>query len=251
MDKTIVSKVILTSLLSFCTLNASSGEELFNSKCVMCHVKMKPADKSTLIAPPAMGIMRHVKMKYNNKKDAVSFMSKYILNPQREKSVCKPKSIKRFGLMPSQKENVTISEAKIISEWMYDNIKPNKIYKHSKKSNQKISPFLISKGLPHMTKLVMMNWDNPELNLTKEQKKRLTLVKKETMKGVKSVKPKAIKLEKEIKKLTLHGGNIKKINSLIDKLANIKAKASKIHVKCIQDTKAILNKKQLHIIVAR
>jgi hypothetical protein len=210
----------------------------------MCHVKVKPADKSTLVAPPAMGVMRHINMRYSNKNDAVAFMSEYILNPQKEKSVCKPKSIKRFGLMPSQKENVTVDEAKIITAWMYDNIKPNKM-------KQKISPFLISKGLPHMTKLVMMNWDSPELNLSKEQKKRLTVVKKETMKGVKSVKPKAIKLEKEIKKLTLHGGDIKKINSLIDRLAKIKAKASKIHVKCIQDTKAILNKKQLHFLMGR
>ena len=44
---------------------------------------------------------------------------------------------------------------------------------------------------------------------------------------------KPIPPQKEIKKLTLHGGDIKKINSLIDRLAKIKAKASKIHVKCM------------------
>jgi hypothetical protein len=240
MNRTI-PKLMLTSLLSFYTLNASSGEELFNSKCSMCHLKVRPADKSTLVAPPAKGVMRHVQMRYANKKDAVAFMSEYILNPQKDKAVCMPKSIKRFGLMPSQKENVTVEEAKIITSWMYDNINTKK----------KVSPFLISTGLPHMTKLVMMNWDNSELNLTSKQKKKLVVVRKETMKGVKSIKPKAIELEKEIKKLTLHGGKIKKINSLIDKLANMKAKATKIHVKCIQDTKAILTKNQIHFLMSK
>jgi len=124
MDKITIPKVILTSLLSFYTLNASSGEDLFNSKCSMCHVKVKPADKSNLIAPPAMGVMRHINMRYSNKNDAVAFMSEYILNPQKEKSVCKPKSIKRFGLMPSQKENITKEEAKLIASWLYDNFPP-------------------------------------------------------------------------------------------------------------------------------
>ena len=49
--------------LSSSTLKASaSGEALFEAKCAVCHVKVRPDDKSTLVAPPAMGVMRHVKM---------------------------------------------------------------------------------------------------------------------------------------------------------------------------------------------
>jgi hypothetical protein len=249
MNKITLPKVILTSVLSFYTLNASSGEELFNSKCAMCHVKTRPSDKSTLVAPPAMGVMHHIHMTYSNKKDAVAFMSEYILNPQQEKAVCMPKSIKRFGLMPSQKGNITKEEAKIITEWMYKHIQPNKMMHNHGKKGKKASPFLITKGLPHMTKLVKMNWDNPKLNLTQKQKDALILVRKETMKGVKAVKPQAMQLEKEIKKMTLHGGDIEKINSLIDELSHLKAQATKIHVKCIQDTKAILSKQQLQLLM--
>ena len=87
----------------------------------MCHVKVRPDDKSTLVAPPAAGVMRHVKMNYDSKESAVGFMMSYIMNPQIADAVCKSKSIERFGLMPSQKGLVSRAELKRISEWMYDN----------------------------------------------------------------------------------------------------------------------------------
>jgi hypothetical protein len=71
-----------------------------------------------------MGVMRHVKMRYPDKMSAVTFMVDYVLNPAREKSICKPQKIERFGLMPSQKGIVTEKELKKISEWMYDNYPP-------------------------------------------------------------------------------------------------------------------------------
>jgi len=76
---------------------------------------------STLIAPPVMGVMRHVKMTYKTKEDAVKFISTYALNPQKSKAVCMPQKIKRFGLMPSQKGNVSIEELQTIASWMFDN----------------------------------------------------------------------------------------------------------------------------------
>jgi cytochrome c len=71
-----------------------------------------------------MGVMRHVKMRYNTKEDAVKFISEYALNPQESKAVCMPQKIKRFGLMPSQKENVSKEELQTIATWMYDNFPP-------------------------------------------------------------------------------------------------------------------------------
>ena len=99
----------------------TSGEALFEAKCASCHVKMRPSDISTLVAPPIMGVMRHVKMTYNNKEEAVKFITEYALNPQESKAVCMPDKLKRFGLMPSQKGNVTKEELTTIAAWVYDN----------------------------------------------------------------------------------------------------------------------------------
>ncbi len=99
----------------------TSPEALFETKCASCHVKMRPNDISTLVAPPLMGVMRHVKMAYGTRNEAVKFISEYALNPQESKAVCMPQKIKHFGLMPSQKGNVTQEELTTIAGWMYDN----------------------------------------------------------------------------------------------------------------------------------
>ena len=99
----------------------TSGEALFESKCASCHTKIRPADISTLVAPPIMGVMRHVKMQYATKEDAVQFITEYALAPQKSKAVCLADKIKRFGLMPSQQGNVTKEELTLIAGWMYDN----------------------------------------------------------------------------------------------------------------------------------
>lgn len=99
----------------------TSGENLFKAKCAACHVNTRPSDISTLVAPPAMGVMRHVKMTYGTKEEAVKFITEYALKPDESKAVCMPDKIKRFGLMPSQKGNVTEAELQTIASWMYDN----------------------------------------------------------------------------------------------------------------------------------
>jgi len=121
--KKILSLVAMgyTLLFTVTVYAETSGEALFEAKCASCHVTMRPSDTSTLIAPPVMGVMRHVKMTYGTKEEAVRFIKMYALNPQESKAVCMPDKIKRFGLMPSQKSNVTEKELIRIAGWMYDN----------------------------------------------------------------------------------------------------------------------------------
>jgi cytochrome c len=108
------------------TLASQQGKALFESKCMMCHLTSKPTKEQfkTLLAPAIMGVMRHVKMGYPNKKEAVNFMVDYTLNPTKEKAICMDKKIEKFGLMPSQKTNVTKEELTLISEYLYDNFPP-------------------------------------------------------------------------------------------------------------------------------
>lgn len=117
------TKLLFVTILLFSPLTYanSSGELLFDAKCATCHVKFRPSDVSTLVAPPLMGVMRHVKMTYATKEEAVRFITEYTLDPQESKSVCMTDKIKRFGLMPSQKGNVTKEELQVIAAWMYDN----------------------------------------------------------------------------------------------------------------------------------
>lgn len=121
--KTNIILLLLGSIFLFTSTSYAeiSGEKLFDAKCASCHVKMRPSDISTLVAPPAMGVMRHVKMTYETKEEAVTFITEYTLAPQENKAVCMADKIKRFGLMPSQKGNVTKEELTVIAEWMYDN----------------------------------------------------------------------------------------------------------------------------------
>jgi mono/diheme cytochrome c family protein len=97
------------------------GKELFEQKCLSCHVLGKPVDTSKLVAPPLNGVMRHLKMGYSEKGKAVAFIKDYVVNPSESKAICMPQKIKKFGLMPSQKGVVTPEELDIISNWMFEN----------------------------------------------------------------------------------------------------------------------------------
>ncbi len=110
--------------LSTQTYAAQNAEALFDAKCAMCHTKTRPADMSKVTAPALMGVMRHVKMTYPKKEDAIKFMVDYVLEPSKEKAICMPEKMKRFGLMPSQKGNVTKEELEVITIWMFDNFPP-------------------------------------------------------------------------------------------------------------------------------
>jgi mono/diheme cytochrome c family protein len=116
------------SILSAVLFSAQAdegGAALFEEKCATCHTKVRPNDTSSLIAPPIKGVMRHLKMQYTCKEDAVAFIRSYVMQPDPSRAVCLPEKIKRFGLMPSQKDTVDEEELTQIASWLYDNF-PNK-----------------------------------------------------------------------------------------------------------------------------
>ncbi len=99
------------------------GSILFEEKCASCHLKQRPSfeEMNTMIAPPVMGVMTHVKMTKTTKPEAVKFIVDYIFEPTSAKALCMKQSIDRFGLMPSQKGNITKEEATFIAGYLYDN----------------------------------------------------------------------------------------------------------------------------------
>jgi cytochrome c len=126
LQKNVSLLTVLGAVVALTAVTAASedAEKLFDTKCAVCHSKTRPADPSTVNAPALMGVMRHIKMRYPDKASAVTFMVDYVLNPSKEKAICKPQKIERFGLMPSQKGAVSKEELIEVSEWMYDNYPP-------------------------------------------------------------------------------------------------------------------------------
>ncbi len=114
---------------SIAVLQKGKGKELFIEKCTKCHSTEFPkskADRKKMKAPPIMGVMFHVNdgIKAENeaekKQKVIDFIVDYAHNPSKDKSFCEANAIERFGLMPSQKENVTKEELKQIAAYLYD-----------------------------------------------------------------------------------------------------------------------------------
>jgi len=126
--------LILTSLLiATMTLQAQTGAEIFENKCVACHVKTPPSDMGQrgtpahreammkLKAPPMMKVTMKVKMVHESKEKFVTFVSDYIENPSKDKTLCNPRAVNHFGLMPAIGKSMTPEERTKVAAWIYDN----------------------------------------------------------------------------------------------------------------------------------
>ena len=113
---------------------------------------------------------------------------------------------------------------------------------------QNASPFLIVGKLPHFSKLLMQQWESPELNLSPEQKEQLLVVRKETMSAVKQISPKVSKLEIQIVEGSRSGKDLEELQSLVQELADLKAEATQMHLRCIHNTQKILTPQQLQLL---
>ena len=251
------TNIFLTLALLNIANATPTDEALVKSKCSICHTMTRPQDISKLIAPPMMGVMKHVKMAYSDKDNAVAFIKDYVLNPSSKKALCKPQKIKRFGLMPSQKGVVTKEELEKIADYLYMNYPSKKFMKPIKKNQTdrklnalKNSPFLMNiDALPHLTKILMHHWDKEALNLSKEQKEKLLVVRKETMTGVKKIKQALKPLQSEIMDLMYEGADLKLLQPKVDEVAKLKAQATMIHLKCLKDSIEVLTDKQMEYIL--
>ncbi len=132
---TTMKKIILTLSLLATALFANNAEELFMNKCAICHVMERPANKSEMIAPPAKGIMFHMGEEIGSDEDILAHIKSFTINPTKEKAICR--SVKRFGLMPSQKDNITAKELDIVAKWMIANLKmTEQEYKNRKRKGK-------------------------------------------------------------------------------------------------------------------
>ena len=134
-------KLLLAGLVATVTINAQTGTEVFESKCVACHtikpmmdkqkmmqmskeerMSMKAKMMETMKAPHMSKVSAKIKFELKDDKTAfVAFVKDYIVNPSAEKSHCMPMALKMFGVMPAIGKGMTAEEIDTVANWLYDN----------------------------------------------------------------------------------------------------------------------------------
>ena len=254
-----MKKALLILAMSSLTLFASTGEELAQKNCASCHLMSIPTPEMipTMKAPAMDAVIFHINLVMQKDEDKKSFILDYVQNPDIKKSVYESNRVQAFGMMPSLKGKVSVEDLSSISDYLIANYPKKAFVEMIKelKTNGKMngllnSPFLINQSaLPHLTKMLVEDWDKASLGLNDEQKTKLLVVRKETMSGVKAIKQRVAKLEAEIIEAMVDREELEDISKKVDEVALLKAKATKIHLKCISDTISILSDKQLEFLL--
>jgi len=102
------------------------GAKLIKQKCSACHnLDLPPSTYEDEKAPPMMAVAFHMKgfMQVSDESmripKAKEFVKDYVINPSASKSLCDKKSLEDYGVMPSQKGNVSADELDAITEYMF------------------------------------------------------------------------------------------------------------------------------------
>lgn len=112
------------------------------------------------------------------------------------------------------------------------------------------SPFLLNnEGLPHLTKLLIVNWDKKKLGLSDDQKEKLLVVRHETLSAIQKIKQKVQVLEDEIIELTVDGESLEDIYPKIEEVAKLKVEATKVQLRCLKKSMEILNDDQIEFLL--
>lgn len=105
--------LIFLSIIFITNINASYKALLFNGNCITCH-KTDNLNKS---APKIQEVQENYKNAFPNRKDFITYMSTWVLNPK-EKTSLMSTDIKKYGLMPQLGYDKTTLEE--ISEYIFD-----------------------------------------------------------------------------------------------------------------------------------
>ena len=253
-----MKKVLLFLSFASSIMFASSGAELIKTKCASCHILTLPNPTMipTMKAPAMEAVMFHINLSMDDKDKIKAFIMDYAIDPKVSKSVCESDKVEKFGVMPSLKGKVSEQELSVIADHMIENFPSPEFVALIKEmqTNGKMnalinSPFLLnSRALPHMTKVLIENWDKGTLDLSAAQKEKLLIVRKETMGAVKSIKKKIKVLESEIIEIMFDGEDVKNADSKIEKIAKLKVEATIVHLKCISDTIKTLTEEQMELL---
>ena len=106
-------------------------------------------------------------------------------------------------------------------------------------------PFLVDGKMPHLTGILKQHWDDPDLELTPEQKVVLLEVRKTTMSAVTGLAKELDQLESSLAEQAMDAIPPDQLAPLVDKISDLKTEATMVHLRCIHDTIEILDDRQL------
>lgn len=253
-----MKKTALIISITSSILFASTGAELTQKHCASCHLMTIPTPEMipTMKAPAMDAVGLHINLVMKKASDKKAFIIDYVQNPNASKSVCESNKVAGFGVMPSLKGKVSIPDLESISDHIIATYPQKDFVKmiNEMKTNGKInglqnSPFLINQSrLPHMTKVLVENWDKASLGLDDKQKAKLLIVRKNTITAIKQAKKQIMQIEADIIEAMVDRDNMKELDAKLAKLAQLKTQATKAHLKCISDTIDILTDEQLEFL---
>ena len=121
---------------------------------------------------------------------------------------------------------------------------------HTQDSNTKMKPparmpFLVVGKMPHLTGILKQHWDDPNLELTTEQKTGLLLIRKNTMSAVMGLSGELDQLESSLAEQAMAATPPNQLAPLVDKISDLKTEATMVHLRCIYDTMEILDDRQV------
>ena len=123
-----MKNLLFLMLLSLSSVFALDGEEVFQNKCILCHVKsMKALSlEQELKAPPMNMIATRLKSAIETKEKFIIFVKEYIQHPSREKGYCMPTAFNNFGVMPAIGTMLSEQERDLVARWLYENFSQEK-----------------------------------------------------------------------------------------------------------------------------
>ena len=127
-------------LLTFSALFAAEGKVVYEQKCASCHEAYIPMTKLSenfleknnemlkLKAPTLNQLSFRLKQQIGDPKgdsdihrmEVEAFISDYLVNPDKDKTLCMKDVIKYFDTMPSMKGKITEDEISAVSDFIYD-----------------------------------------------------------------------------------------------------------------------------------
>ena len=149
-----MKKLVLILVIGMSSLFASSGEEVYKAKCQMCHApkgmmdkeqmktmraKMQNATKEEKMAmrekmvqnmkkkgmraPSISKVSARLHKKFQTREQFIAFVEDYIVNPSKDKGLCKPMAYKKFGVMPPIGKGMSKEDRASVAAWVYDTYK--------------------------------------------------------------------------------------------------------------------------------
>ena len=112
----------------------------------------------------------------------------------------------------------------------------------------KQKPFLIHGQLPHLTGTIMQLWDDEDLALTPEQKVKLVDIRQKTVGGLGTIRGEVFPLEASIVEASAKGIDPETLEDDVEKLAELRAEATILHLNCLYKTRKVLTSKQLKMV---